>query len=380
MILALLAFGAGLLIGSFLNVCIYRLPRDLSVAKPARSFCPECEKTIAWYDNVPVVSYLVLGGRCRECKARIPVRYLMVELATAAAFALCVGALGLSIAALKYSIYSAIMIALVASDLEERILPDEFTLGGTLVGVAFSPFVPLEHYFAAMFIPFTWGERWQSVGESVFAAIVGSGSIWLVGWLYQKLRHREGLGFGDVKMIAMIGAFVGLRLSLMTLILASIAGSVLGLAYIKLTGKDASTYELPFGSFLGATALVVALWSNVIAVPTKHYLGYSGDPNKIFRTPLAAARLNASGARFSGNSPEIISATFTLPDARRRMAGSKRPQREPTNVTSLTITGAVSMVTSPWTVDFRMMVPRGSHIATAARSPSGEPVASTTQR
>jgi len=266
MILALLAFGAGLLIGSFLNVCIYRLPRDLSVATPARSFCPECEKTIAWYDNVPVVSYLVLGGRCRECKARIPVRYLMVELATAAAFALCVGALGLSIAALKYSIYSAIMIALVASDLEERILPDEFTLGGTLVGVAFSPFVPLEHYFAAMFIPFTWGERWQSVGESVFAAIVGSGSIWLVGWLYQKLRHREGLGFGYVKMIAMIGAFVGLRLSLMTLILASIAGSVLGLAYIKLTGKDASTYELPFGSFLGATALVVALWSNVIAV------------------------------------------------------------------------------------------------------------------
>ena len=266
MILALLAFVAGLLIGSFLNVCIFRLPRDLSVVTPARSFCPECEKTISWYDNIPVISYLVLGGRCRECKARIPLRYLLVEIATGAAFALCVGQLGLSVAALKYSIYSAIMIALIASDFEERILPDEFTLGGTLLGVAFAPFVPLEHYFASMFIPFQWGERWQSLGESVFAAAVGSGSIWFVGWLYEKVRHREGLGFGDVKMIAMIGAFVGLRLSLMTLILASIAGSVLGLAYIKLTRKDAATYELPFGSFLGATALVVALWNNVIAV------------------------------------------------------------------------------------------------------------------
>src|ERR1700690_951537 len=173
MIFALLAFLAGLLIGSFLNVCIYRMPRDLSVVTPARSFCPECEKTIAWYDNIPVVSYVVLGGRCRHCKARIPLRYLLVELSTGAAFALCFAALGLSLPALKYALYSAIMIALIASDLEERILPDEFTLGGTVVGVAFAPFVPLEHYFAAMFIPFQWGERWQSLGESVFAAVVG---------------------------------------------------------------------------------------------------------------------------------------------------------------------------------------------------------------
>jgi len=266
MILTLLAFVAGLLIGSFLNVCIFRLPRDLSVASPARSFCPECETTIAWYDNIPVVSYLVLGARCRHCKAHIPLRYLLVEIATGAAFALCVSRLGLTLPALKYCIYSAIMIALIASDFEERILPDEFTLGGTLVGLAFAPFVPLEHYFASMFVPYQWGERWQSLGESAFAAAMGSGSIWFVGWLYMKLRHREGLGLGDVKMIAMIGAFVGLRLSLMTLILASVAGSVLGLSYIKLTHKEAATYELPFGSFLGATALLVALWNNVIAV------------------------------------------------------------------------------------------------------------------
>src|SRR6202163_83364 len=269
MILVLLAFLAGLLIGSFLNVCVYRLPRDLSVVTPSRSFCPECEKTIAWYDNIPVISYFVLRGRCRHCEKRIPLRYLLVELSTGAAFALCVAALGMSLPALKYSIYSAIMIALVASDLEERILPDEFTLGGTLIGLASSPFVPLENYFASMFIPFAWGERWQSFGESLFAALVGSGSIWLVGYLYEKMRHREGLGFGDVKMIAMIGAFVGLRFSLLTLILASIAGSMLGLIYIKLTGKDSATYELPFGSFLGLTALGVALWNNVIVVWSK---------------------------------------------------------------------------------------------------------------
>ncbi len=265
MIFVLLAFLAGLLIGSFLNVCIFRLPRDLSVVTPARSFCPECEKTIAWYDNIPVISYLVLGGRCRDCKARIPMRYLLVEIGTGAAFALCVAYLGLTLPALKYCVYSAIMIALIASDLEERILPDEFTLGGTVVGLAFAPFVPLEHYFVAMLIPYSWGERWQSFGESAFAAALGSGSIWFVGWLYQKLRHRDGLGFGDVKMLAMIGAFMGLRLSLMTLILSSIAGSIVGLAYIKLTKQDAATYELPFGSFLGAMALAVALWSNVIS-------------------------------------------------------------------------------------------------------------------
>ena len=165
MIVALLAFVAGLLIGSFLNVCIFRLPRDLSVASPARSFCPECEKTIAWYDNIPVVSYVVLGARCRHCKAHIPVRYLLVEIATGAAFALCVGKLGLTLPALKYCIYSAIMIALIASDIEERILPDEFTLGGTVVGLAFAPFVPLEHYFAAMFIPYpgaSAGSHWAN--------------------------------------------------------------------------------------------------------------------------------------------------------------------------------------------------------------------------
>ncbi len=258
MLIVFLAFLAGLLIGSFLNVCIYRLPLDLSVASPARSFCPACETTIAWYDNIPVVSYLRLGGRCRHCHERIPWRYLFVEILTGVAFALCVGALGLTVAALKFALYSAILITLITSDMEERILPDEFTLGGTLVGLVLALFVPMEHYFVSMFMPRSLDPRWPSLAEAAFGAAVGSGSIWLVGYLYQKFRHREGLGFGDVKMIAMIGAFMGLRLALLTLILASLVGSIIGLSYIRITKKDAATYELPFGSFLGLAALFVA--------------------------------------------------------------------------------------------------------------------------
>jgi leader peptidase (prepilin peptidase)/N-methyltransferase len=266
MIEIVLAVLAGLLIGSFLNVCIFRLPRDLSVVRP-RSFCPGCEKTIVWYDNIPLVSYILLGGRCRHCKERIPVRYPLVEIATAAAFGVCVAALGPTAAAAKYCVFSAILITLIASDKEERILPDEFTLGGTIVGLAFAAFVPMgrpgEIGFSNLLLPAVVDWRWRSLIESAIGAGVTSGMIWFVGWAYEKIRGREGLGFGDVKMIAMIGAFLGLRWALLTLIGASLFGSIGGLAYIFITRKDASTYELPFGSFLGIAALAVAMFGEV---------------------------------------------------------------------------------------------------------------------
>jgi leader peptidase (prepilin peptidase)/N-methyltransferase len=264
MIEIVLAALAGLLIGSFLNVCIFRLPRDLSVVSP-RSFCPGCEKTIAWYDNIPLLSYVMLGTRCRYCKERIPVRYPLVELTTAAAFAFCVAELGVTLAAAKYAILSAILITLIASDVEERILPDEFTLGGTAIGLILSVIVPMHDAgFSGLFLPAGLDWRWRSLAESALGAGLSSGMIWLVGWLYEKFRHREGLGFGDVKMIAMIGAFLGLRWALLTLISASLFGSIGGLAYIFLTKKDASTYELPFGSFLGLAALAVAIFGEVL--------------------------------------------------------------------------------------------------------------------
>lgn len=264
-----LAAIAGLLIGSFLNVCIFRLPRDLSVVRP-RSFCPGCEKMIVWYDNIPVVSYVLLGGRCRHCRQRIPIRYPLVEIATAAAFAVCVAALGPTLAAFKYCVFSAILITLIASDFEERILPDEFTLGGTALGLAIAAFVPMdkpgELNLAHFLLPAWVGPRWMSVAEAAIGAAFAAGMIWFVGWAYEKLRHREGLGFGDVKMIAMIAAFLGFRWALLTLIAASLFGSVAGLIYIFATKKDASTYELPFGSFLGAAALAVAMFGDVVTV------------------------------------------------------------------------------------------------------------------
>ena len=263
MIEIVLAFLAGLLIGSFLNVCVFRLPRDLSVVTPARSFCPFCEETIAWYDNIPVLSYILLRAKCRRCGAHIPLRYPVVELSTAVAFAICASWFGLTLPALKYALFSAIMITLIASDLEERILPDEFTLGGSVVGLILAWFAPLRPELVLLLLPYSWGPRWLSVGEALVGATVSSGSIWLAGWLYEKVRHREGLGFGDVKMIFLIGAFLGLPAALLTLIGASLIGAVGGLIYIRLTRQDASTYELPFGSFLGMASLAIAVYSEV---------------------------------------------------------------------------------------------------------------------
>ena len=259
----LLAALAGLLIGSFLNVCIYRLPLDLSVVAP-RSFCPTCDKPIAWYDNIPLFSYAILGGRCRRCHGRISWRYPLVELLTAAVFFYSVCRLGLTPAAIKFCLYGAILIALIFSDLEEQILPDEFTIGGAIAGVVFAVFVALPPGLLSLFIPASTGERVQSVAESIFAAAFCAGALWLVAILYERIRHKEGLGFGDVKMVAMIGAFVGLQAAMLTLIVGSLLGSIVGLLYIWVTGKDASTYELPFGSFLGIAALGVAFFGEPV--------------------------------------------------------------------------------------------------------------------
>ncbi len=261
MIETLLAALFGLLIGSFLNVCIHRWPRDLSVVHP-RSACVACEHQIAWYDNVPVISYIVLRGRCRNCGAAIHWRYPLVELLTAAAFAIFVHQNGLTIVAAKYCVLSAILIALIFTDLETLILPDEFTIGGFVIGIAFAFFTPVpDSTFRLISSLFGWlpTPRVLSVWEALVGALGPSGAIWFGGWLFEKLRHKEGLGFGDVKMLAMVGAFLGVSGTLLTIVVGALAGSIIGLLFIKLTGKDAATYPLPFGSFLGAAALVAAL-------------------------------------------------------------------------------------------------------------------------
>ena len=261
MILSLLAFLYGLIIGSFLNVCIYRLPRDLSIVKP-RSFCPACERQIAWYDNIPVLSYFLLGGKCRYCSARISIRYPIVELITGALFFLIVAALGPTLVALKLCVLAALLVGLTFTDLDALILPDEFTLGGTAAGIVFAWFVPVDDMVIRLGMSVAGlrpGPHWGSVAESVAGAVLPAGFLALGGWLFEKIRHKEGLGLGDVKMIAMVGAFMGLRAALLTLVIGSIAGSVIGVIYIYATKKDASTYELPFGAFLGFAGILVAL-------------------------------------------------------------------------------------------------------------------------
>ena len=259
---ALLALFFGLLIGSFLNVCIHRWTRNRSVIKP-RSHCVRCRKTIAWYDNIPLVSYILLKGRCRHCGVRISLRYPVVELATGLLFFYFVRTLGPGLAALKMCAFAAILVALIFSDLEKRILPDQFTKGGIAIGLAFALFVPVPDIIAQSLY---WlvtrddlPDRIKPLAESAVGALLPALFLWGGGWLYFKLHRREGLGLGDVKLIAMVGSFLGLRGALFTLILGSVAGSIVSLLYIKLTGKDAATYELPFGTFLGAAALAAAI-------------------------------------------------------------------------------------------------------------------------
>lgn len=252
----------GLLAGSFLNVCIHRWPRDLSVVAP-RSRCPGCEAQIAWYDNIPLLSWVVLGGKCRACKAPIHWRYPLVELLTAACFFGFVATRGVGVAAAKDCVFAAMLIALAATDMETRLLPDELTLGGAAVGLVFSLFTPAPGGTFAFLLEAAGVHAPQSVislGESVTGAILCPATLWFAGWLFEKIRHKEGLGFGDVKMLAMIGAFLGLVNALGTILVASFVGSVSGLAWIALKRKDASTYELPFGTFLALAALVMAVW------------------------------------------------------------------------------------------------------------------------
>jgi len=256
----LLAALFGLLIGSFLNVCIYRWPRDLSVVAP-RSRCTECEHGIAWYDNVPVLSYAVLRGRCRHCRSAIHWRYPLVELLTALCFAWVASQYGLSLASAKYCIFTAILIGLIFADLDMLILPDEFTIGGFFIGLAFAPFVMVPDSTFSIFaelLGVRMGPRVSSVAEAVFGGLIPALSFWLMGWLFEKLRHKEGLGFGDVKMLAMMGAFLGIRVTLFVVVAGCLLGSVIGLTWIRVTRQDASTYQLPFGSFLGVAGLIAA--------------------------------------------------------------------------------------------------------------------------
>lgn len=282
------AFVFGLAFGSFLNVCIYRMPRGLSVVAP-RSACPNCGTPIAAYDNIPVLSWVVLGGKCRTCKTPISPRYLGVELLTALLFAACVWSFGTSLVALKFIVFSFLTLGLIFTDCENRLLPDLLTILGFILGLAFSLFVPLDGLFEYVYVGvLNW--RLLSLGDALLAAIIGGGFVWAAGELYFRMRGISGMGFGDVKLLMMIGAFLGARLTVLTIFAASISSAIIGLAMfpgvyrkrqkaISLQRRFADEKErkqeaydsamrclrLPFGSFLGGAALFCVFFGDRLA-------------------------------------------------------------------------------------------------------------------
>jgi len=263
-------FVLGLLVGSFLNVCISRLPREepreSSIVKP-RSHCPKCKKPIAWYDNIPLLSYLLLGGKCRACKAKISAVYPAVELLTGLLFLACLSSFGISLAALKWTLFSCVMLVLVFTDIFDRILPDPvnyFGLGaGLLLSLFAAPADGIAAWLSGKIFAYPPPSPVLSFVDALLGGALGGGLLWLVGVAYLKWRSREGMGFGDVKMMAMAGAFLGPQRTFLTILVGSLLGSVLGLLFILLRRKD-SDYELPFGTFLGVAALLVVFFGNPV--------------------------------------------------------------------------------------------------------------------
>jgi leader peptidase (prepilin peptidase) / N-methyltransferase len=228
----------GSMFGSFLNVCIYRLPIGRSIVWP-RSACPHCGRVLAWFENVPIVSYIVQRGRCRGCRGPIALRYPVVEALTAAMFAAAWWYYGPSILLVSRLTFGSALLVLFAIDLEHQLLPNVITLPGIVAGFLFS---------------LVTEPGWSA---SLLGILVGGGALYAIAEAYYRVRHEEGLGMGDVKMLAMIGAFIGWKLALVTLMTASLVGSVVGLTLIA-TGRGGMKHALPFGTFLALGAAVAA--------------------------------------------------------------------------------------------------------------------------
>jgi len=262
--IAFIIFLFGLVIGSFLNVCILRIPNSKSIVLPP-SHCPSCGTHIKPYDNIPVVSWLVLAGRCRKCKVRISAMYPMVELGTGLLFLACYLVFGLNAEALKWAIFTALIIVLTITDLRERILPDKVNFVGLGLGLLLSVFTrPVDGtalWLANHLFAYPPPEAVLSFGDALIGAGVASGLLWLVAEGYFRSRGREGMGLGDVKMMAMAGAFLGVQRSLLMILLGSLLGSIIGIAVIAI-GRKGRDFELPFGTFLGAGAMLVVFFGS----------------------------------------------------------------------------------------------------------------------
>jgi leader peptidase (prepilin peptidase)/N-methyltransferase len=226
----------GACIGSFLNVVIYRLPLGQSIVSPP-SRCPKCGYRLQWYDNVPIIGWALLGGRCRKCKNPISIQYPIVELITALLFVLVVGLTPPGPLLATRLLFVCILIVLFGIDLEHQILPNSITLPGIVAGLLLSVIAP------------------PGLRDALIGVVVGGGILYAIAWGYYLWRREEGLGMGDVKMLAMIGAFLGWKAVLVTLVLSSFSGAVIGMALIA-AQRGSMKFALPFGTFLAIGAAV----------------------------------------------------------------------------------------------------------------------------
>jgi leader peptidase (prepilin peptidase)/N-methyltransferase len=274
--LAAAIFLAGLAFGSFLNVCISRIPRDLSIIQP-RSSCPHCKTPIHFRDNVPLLSWVRLRGRCRDCRHPISWRYPAVELLTALLFVACYAAFGLTGQGAKTCLFCFLTLGLIFMDAETGLLPREFTYSGTGLGLLFAWFVSGD-FSATEFLSHVFGcrvtmtDRGLSLLDAVLASVFAAGFFYLAWALYYLVRKREGIGIGDIAFAAMIGAFLGLKLAVLAVFLAPVLGTIYA-AILLFTHRGTATHEpgglrsgsgsteellrqeVPFGVFLGVSAL-----------------------------------------------------------------------------------------------------------------------------
>ena len=243
--LGVVAIILGAIVGSFLNVCIFRLPKEESIVTPG-SHCPHCHTPIQFYDNIPLISYLVLRGRCRYCKKSISLQYPLIEGITAISSLFLFLKYGLSLSYFFYFSFVAALIIITVIDLYHQIIPDVISIPGIGVGLLAALILPQITFF-----------------NSLMGILLGGGSLFLIATLYQWLFKREGMGGGDVKLLAMIGAFLGWDAVILTILLSSFIGSMTGIVIIVLKGKNFK-YAIPFGPFLSLGAVIALFYGQEI--------------------------------------------------------------------------------------------------------------------
>ncbi len=243
--LGLISIIFGAIVGSFLNVCILRLPREESIVSPG-SHCPRCKTPIQYYDNKPLISYLMLKGKCRHSNAPISFQYPLIEGITALSSLVLFIKFGFSLSYLFYFSFVSALIVITVIDLDHQIIPDVISLPGVGVGLLGSLIIPHITFF-----------------NSLIGVLLGGGSLFLVATFYHWLFKREGMGGGDVKLLAMIGAFLGWKAVILTILLSSLIGSIIGVMIIALKGKDFK-YAIPFGPFLALGAVIALFYGENI--------------------------------------------------------------------------------------------------------------------